>query len=357
MYFLFVMYEKSDVWSGGYLYDEKLIEHLESKDIKVEIIKMQDHSYLENIEHNFSDDLLDRLSDDKADVIVQDELCHPSLFHINDMLEVKTPIVSVVHHLSHMAERDKERAEMYRYFESEYLKTVDGVICNSEGTKDTVKDLADLEKTTTAFPGKDHIDKDFISQDITQDIKSLDQGEPLKLLFVGNILPHKCIDILIEGIKDVDDVMLDIVGDKNINSDYTEKIENLVEDEGVSSKVDILGYVDQELLKNRFEEDHLLVLPSYFEGFGITIVEALRFGMPAIVTERGGPSEIITEGREGLYVKPGDPKEIEKTIRRVTDECALIEHMSKKAYERYEELPSWTKSMEKVRKFLISIAE
>lgn len=343
----FFIYEKDDLFSGGYLYDEKLIGYLKNKNIRVETIPLENISYLENIEHNFSEKPLERLNDD-IDMVIQDELCHPSLFYLNRKIDEEIPIVSIVHHLSHLAERDRSRSNMYRYFEKKYLETVDGAICSSKSTEKSVKDLVEMDNIITAYPGKDHLSSDS-SSTVIRDFK---ERTELKLLYVGNILPHKCIDTLIEGIETFDDVKLTMIGDITIDEKYTEKIQSIIEKKDIGPSVDILGFVDQDVLIKEYEENHLLVLPSKFEGYGITIVEGLKFGLPAIVTKKGGPKEIIREEKEGLHIQPCDPSSIEKAIRKIKKDLDLIKKMSENAKKRYDELPTWKDSMGKAYEFL-----
>jgi len=346
----FLMYEKGDIRSGGYLYDDKLIDYLENKNVRVEKISLENNSYLENIKHNFSENLLKRLNHD-VDMVLQDELCHPSLFHLNQKIDKDIPIVSVVHHLSHLAERDRKRSDMYRYFEKRYLESLDGAICSSKSTKKSVKELVEIKNIIDVYPGKDHISPDFSFKEI----KDIKKGTELNLLYVGNVLPHKCIDVLIEGIQPIADIKLNIIGDTTVDGKYTEKLKSMIKKRNIESKVNILGFVDVDELMQNYQENHLLILPSKFEGYGITIVEGLRFGLPAVVTKRGGPTEIIRERKEGLHIQPCDPSSIEKVIKKIKNDPDLIKKMSKNAKKRYEELPTWEDSMGKVYEFLTEI--
>ncbi|MEF8834859.1 MAG: glycosyltransferase family 4 protein [Candidatus Thermoplasmatota archaeon] len=347
----FIMYERGNLYSGGYLYDEKLIEYLKSKNHHLQIISLEDFSYLENIKHNFSKSLLERLDCNDIDMILQDELCHSSLFRLNQKIKDDIPIISIVHHLSYLAERDKSRSDMYRYFEKKYLKTIDGAICTSKSTGKTVKNLVGIKNVTTAYPGKDHISNDLSSVQK----KNTREEKELKILYVGNVLPHKCIDTMIEGIQNLNDVKLTIVGNTNLDKEYSKKIGTMIKKKNIESKVDILGFVNTEVLVEKYKENHLLMLPSKFEGFGITIIEGLKYGLPALVTKMGGPTEIIREGKEGLYIEPEDPSIIESKVKQLKNDRDLIKKMSKNARKRYEELPTWEDSMEKAYQFLAKI--
>ncbi len=344
----FIFYEKGDIYSGGYLYDKKLIDHLRKKGHDVKSYKLENLSYLENIKQNFSLNILEELKDNDPDIILQDELCHPSLFKLNDDLNSEIPIISIVHHLSCAAEREEQKKGMYKHFEKEYLKTLDGAICSSRSTKGSVTDLVELEDIIHAYPGKDHLAYQVSSSEKN---KTLEKDQ-LRLLFVGNLLPHKCLDILVESMENLEDVKLTIIGDRYLDRQYSKKIEDMVEEKGLSSQIDILGYVEKDVLIDNYRKSHLLVLPSKFEGFGMTIVEGLRFGMPAIVTKRGGPTEIVRDGKEGLHVVPEDTEDLKDAIQRLDDDRGLLSMMSFNAGKRYHEMPKWKDSMEKINRFL-----
>jgi hypothetical protein len=131
-----VIYGSLTTLSGGYLYDRKLVEHLREHGNNVEIISLPRRNYLNHLEDNFSNDLIRRLSNLQCDVLLQDELNHPSLFLLNRRIKDKInyPIVSIVHHLLCCEENPSWLNRFYRLVEGHYLSSLDGFICNSQST-------------------------------------------------------------------------------------------------------------------------------------------------------------------------------------------------------------------------------
>ena len=86
-----VIYGSLDTFSGGYLYDRKLVAHLRDAGDEVEIISIPWRNYAAHLTDNFSASLLRRLAGSRFDVLIQDELNHPSLFWLNQRLRPHPP--------------------------------------------------------------------------------------------------------------------------------------------------------------------------------------------------------------------------------------------------------------------------
>ncbi len=344
-----IVYDDLEKGSGGYLYDRKLVEHLRNSGDRVEIIEVpQKERSLQNIEHNFSKELEKNIEDKELDILIEDELCFLSLFQLNKKIDNEVEIISVIHHLSHLAERESEKEEMYKYFEKKYLETVDGFIFNSEASRKAVNELIGNSSGIVANPGKDHFDS---PENIDKDFSSYE----LNALFIGNFSPHKCVDVIIRAIAGVEDVQLTLIGDRYWNEKYGEKIDKLVSSLEAENKVDIMGRIRREKLLEELHKADVLVLPSLYEGFGISIIEALGLGTPVIATNKGGPSEIIKNGIEGFLVPPKNEEALKDRLKRLRDESSTLQEMSERAMKRYKKLPTWYESMDKIRKFLCSI--
>jgi glycosyltransferase involved in cell wall biosynthesis len=103
-----------------------------------------------------------------------------------------------------------------------------------------------------------------------------------------------------------------------------------------------------EKLKNA----QVMVVPSSFEGFGIVYLEGMAFGLPAIGSTAGAASEIITDGKTGYLIQPGDSKSLAVRLKSLAEERGLLRNMSLEALECYRQAPTWEQSAEKIRQFL-----
>ena len=106
---------------------------------------------------------------------------------------------------------------------------------------------------------------------------------------------------------------------------------------GVEDAVQFKGYQEQ-VLPYLINSD-AFVLPSFSEGFSISMVEAMLFGLPCIVTKNGGPSEIIKDNETGFLIDPSNENELFKAMENVIimgdQERRIIGKRAKEDAERF----------------------
>src|SRR5689334_5084484 len=145
-----LIYGSLDTLSGGYLYDRKLVEYLRAQGDTVEIISLPWRNYAAHLTDNFSFNLPSNF-----DILIEDELNHPSLISANRGRH-PYPIISLVHHLRCSELRPKWQNNFYQVVERKYLQSVDGFIFNSKTTRGVVNNLLNSEKpSVVAYPPTD----------------------------------------------------------------------------------------------------------------------------------------------------------------------------------------------------------
>src|SRR5690349_1052552 len=110
-----IIYGSLDTLSGGYLYDRKLVDHLRSYGETVEIISLPWRNYVAHLADNFHFRLPQGF-----DILIQDELNHPSLIFANRGRHAY-PVISLVHHLRCSEFRPRWQNVFYRIIEQQYL--------------------------------------------------------------------------------------------------------------------------------------------------------------------------------------------------------------------------------------------
>ncbi|MBP6015815.1 MAG: glycosyltransferase family 4 protein [Candidatus Promineofilum sp.] len=147
------------------------------------------------------------------------------------------------------------------------------------------------------------------------------QGLPDQfLLHVGTLQPRKNIPTLLDAVARLNrpEVTLVLVGGKGwIFDSIYERVETL----GLSGRVRFAGYVDDEQLPLWYNAAAALVMPSYYEGFGLPVAEALACGTPVVAAATSSLPE--AGGDLALYFDPRDADALAACLARALDDPAV----------------------------------
>lgn len=352
-----VIYGSLQTMSGGFLYDRKLVENLTACGDVITVVSIPWKKYPLNLLDNFSSPLMDRLVKSGFDVLLQDELNHPSLFLLNGWLhtKTKTPIIGIVHHLRINEKHSKLLLPVYRAIEKKYLTSLDGVICNSKTTRQSVENLLSRKiNHVVAYPAADHFEKGFSAP---EDRNRRESGFPLRILFIGNLIPRKGLHVLIQALSLIREARWDltVVGSKDFEPAYAKDVIKLASRLLPAAKVNFIGALTDEELLRTYHKNDLLVVPSSYEGFGIVYLEAMQMGLAPVGTTGGAAGEMVTDQVDGFLVPPDDPAALSTVLRRLINNPQDLMQVQKNARKRAGEFPSWKKSAERARNFLIEM--
>ncbi|GAB4401890.1 MAG: hypothetical protein OHK003_28870 [Anaerolineales bacterium] len=350
-----VIYGSLDTLSGGYLYDRMLVDFLRTQGDIVEIISLPWRNYAAHLKDNFTFKLPPNL-----DILIQDELNHPSLILANRKPH-PYPIVSLVHHLRCSEIRPKWQNDFYRIIEKKYLSSVDGFIFNSETTKGVVNSLiGNSLPEIVAFPPTDRfgeaISEEAIKERSKPALSNAEGKKGLNILFLGNVIERKGLHTLLQSllILSPSSFILDIVGSLTSDPEYAKSIQAYITNNNLSSFVFLHGALNNQPLIDKLKSAHVLVVPSSYEGFGIVYLEGMGFGLPAIGTTLGAASEVIEHGRTGFLIRPGDAQGLADQLQLLSERRDILLEMSLAARSRYQRQPKWNQTANQIREFLLS---
>jgi glycosyltransferase involved in cell wall biosynthesis len=173
-----------------------------------------------------------------------------------------------------------------------------------------------------------------ISEFTPNDGRSTD--EYLQLICVSRLIERKGIKYLLQAIGELkhEKIRLTIVGDGN----QLLELKNLTSKLNIEDKVVFKGYLDHSKLAETYQESDIFVLPSLNEGMSNSLLESLAAGLPVVVTDTGGTSELL-DGN-GVLVPMGDSDAIAEAIRRFMDDPARRQQMGMRSREIAEGM-SW----------------
>ena len=203
------------------------------------------------------------------------------------------------------------------------------------------------------------------------------------ILFVGTLQPRKNITRLIEAFSQVrrgpvaphprstasqeaagaqrgtpshatpvpSDLQLVVVGKKGW---LYEEILAAPEKYGVTESVKFLDFVPTEDLSSLYEHALCYVLPSLYEGFGLPVLEAMKYGCPVITSNVSSLPE--AGGDAAIYIDPENIEDIAQKMQQVISDEKLREQMSKKGLEHIKKF-SWEKAARQTLDVLQSLAK
>ena len=352
-----VIYGRLDTLSGGYLYDRQLVGYLRRNGIEVELISLPWSWYGRHLTHNLSRSLFQQLRRLDVDILLQDELNHPSLFWLNRCLcrHTNIPIVSIVHHLRCQEQWANWQRPFYRHIERLYLTSVDGFICNSQTTHQTVIDLiGTVGPYVVAYPAGNRFSTTLTSDEV---VARAQQPGPLRLLFVGNLIPRKGLHTLITALSLLSELdwALDVVGNTAVSPPYTQQIQRQIANTNLTPQITLHDVLPDARLQTLYAQSHLLVVPSQYEGFGIVYLEGMAFGLPAIASTAGAAHELITHGENGVLVGVGETAVLARHIQQLIHDREHLTRISLAALKRFQTYPTWDESMAQIANWLQTI--
>lgn len=355
-----VIYGSLDTESGGYLYDRIVTRGLVRLGHEVEVIGLPGGSYLSRVGHGLSPGLCRRLLAGGFDVLLEDELCHPSLFSVNERLRrsrrmrrSRGPmVVALVHHVLCREPRRRWQNWVLAIAERRFLASVDGYILNSETTRRTVAALsAGKRPEVVANPAGDRFGTPLSPEVIGE--RAYRPG-PLALLFLGNVIPRKGLLPLLGALAKVDRNLwrLSVVGSLDFDPGHVAEVRRLVDRLGLADSVSFHGFCRDDELVEVLSASHLFCMPYAYEGFGIAILEAMAFGLPALGCRDGAAGETIDHGTNGFLLKPGDLDGLAPLLVQLHRGREELRRMSLAASATFAGRPTWRESAATIDRFL-----
>lgn len=224
-------------------------------------------------------------------------------------------------------------------FKLSALKNAEKIIAVSNHTKQDLVDILNIDEDKIKV----------IYEGVGEQFRVLNsmKKETFKLLCVGNELPHKNLDNLFRAIAIVKKIFPNIELVKVGSSGWQgarEKLLKLAKELQISNSIIFKNEVQN--IVEEYNSANILIFPSYYEGFGLPILEAMACGCPVIASNSSSIPEVA--GNAVLYFNPNDVDALAESIIKMISNNKLRNILSEKGLKRVKQF-SWQKCAEQTR--------
>lgn len=246
-----------------------------------------------------------------------------SIVHVNDiynmcgvLIKIFSPGTKVIYHIRLLPGSYVKR--MFPFFSKLVFRFSDKIICNSQASKDGI--AIESEKIVVIYNPVDREEK--------LPPKRIEQSQITRLLHLANFLPGKGHEFALEAFARAyqanTSLLLTLAGGTfgiRENDLFKRSLEKKAQSMGIDGVVNFQGaQIDVESI---IKQANIILNFSVSESFSRVTLEALYYGVPVIVSNSGGPSEIIENGKTGMLVSVGDVDGMTKAILKLSADVQL----------------------------------
>jgi glycosyltransferase involved in cell wall biosynthesis len=233
------------------------------------------------------------------------------------------------------------------------LRKAKGVFTISQASKDDIIKEYGVPgyRIAITYPGIKAVSKAEPERLNMEELKKKYGIKKNYILYVGTLQPRKNVSRLIEAFSKLkNDIELVVVGRKGW---LYEEILEAPKKYKVENKVKFLESVSDEDLPSFYKNALCFALPSLYEGFGLPVLEAMKYGCPVIISNISSLPE--AGGDAALYVDPENVDDIAKNLKLLIEDKVLREKLIEKGYEQVKKF-SWEKTAKETLNVLTKIA-
>ena len=325
-----------DQCTGGYIYDAHMVEGLRGLGWRVDVHNLSGGFPESDSEARSSLASTLSLISDGARVVI-DGLAMGGLPELVQAESDRLRILALVHHpLADETGIEESQRRRLETLERNGLAACVGVLVTSEFTAKRLEAYGvDPERIRVAIPGVDPV----------RHAVGPATGCAPSLLCVGAVTPRKGQRILVLALAELVDLAWTCVcvGSLERDPNYSKLVRELTSRVGLTGRVRFVGECAAAELETFYHHASLFVLPSYYEGYGMALAEALARGLPVVSTTGGAIPDTVA-GDASVLVQPGDVSSLVGAMRRLLSGVEGGERRSGLAIaarRRADLLPSW----------------
>ena len=327
-----------DQLTGGYLFDKAVVEGLRAKGRSVDVLELAGRfPEPDAVAVSAASAALARLPAGATAVI--DGLALLAFADVLEEARRRLRLIAFVHHA--LAEETGQSERVQRRvaaLEGRLLRSANGVLCPSESTARSVAGYG-VPRARIAVTPPGTVKPARLPR------RRPARG-PLELLCVATLTPRKGHLLLVEALAALADRPWHcrLVGSAERAPEHATKVRYEIGRHGLKGRIALEGEWSPARLPEAYAEADLFVLPSYHEGYGMALAEALAWGLPVIATAAGAIPETVPASA-GLLVPPGDAAALTEALARFLDEPALRARLTAGARAAGARLPDWPQAV------------
>lgn len=175
--------------------------------------------------------------------------------------------------------------------------------------------------------------------------------EVYTIICPARLIKRKGQDILIKAIGKLKQygiiINCNLVGEGDEKGNYL----NLTKELGVQEQINFKSYIPREDMVKEYHAADLFILPSYNEGMSNALLEAMACGLPVVVTDVGGTTELVEEGENGYIFKAGSVNQLFTILKNIIENPQNLRELGERSRIKGIEL-NWDFIIEKYHKLL-----
>lgn len=318
--------------TGGYIYDRRIISELKKAGWETNCLSL-DPSFPEPTSAALASAKasFDQIPDGR--IVVIDGLALAGLVSLLPRIVDRLDPVALIHHpLADETGIDVERAIELEAAEIAALTLVQKVIVTSSWTRRRLADYGvEPARVAVVPPGVDR-----------GTVVSREPSSTVRLLTVATITPRKGHTILVEALARLKalDWSLRCGGSLDLDPVCASALGAQIEQAGLSDRITLLGELSPGRIRSEYANADLFVLPSYLEGYGMALAEAIAHGLPVVSTTSGAIPDTVPCAASRL-VPPGNVDALTDTLGQlIRDPSARLE-LSSGARDAAESVSTW----------------
>jgi glycosyltransferase involved in cell wall biosynthesis len=166
--------------------------------------------------------------------------------------------------------------------------------------------------------------------------------DTLRLLCVGTLTPRKGHAVLFEALNELRDRNwhLTCAGSLLRDAPTVAALQHQIDRLSLRKRISLLGNLDREALERQYARADVFVLPSYLEGYGMALAEAIAFGLPVVSTTAGAIPETVP-ANASVLVAPGDSRALARALAGLLDDPARRSTLAANARAARGSMPTW----------------